>query len=185
MKCCSRCGSSQLIRNSLFSSYARKTCAGVFLALGLGALIMGAYFYGISKLSASSLVIQTQAVSEKYQTGTFGHAEVDVTVKIMSNGPYDLNLSRVTFGLKLDNTPFPSVQASSSAFSADQSVDYTLTFLSKDAQDASFFSQATNQTITVSITAWVSSGIYSGWVTASDSRIWTFQFYYPIAEWTR
>jgi len=178
MECCSKCGSSQLTSDALLSgSSTRKTRAGIFLVLALTALIIGAYYYGLGSLSASSLVIQTQTISERYQMNPSGFAEVDVTVKVMGSGPYDLNLSRVTFGLTLDNTTFPSVQASGSTFSAAQSLSYTLRFIGNNSEDT-YFSQEANQTITVSITAWVTSGMYSGWITASDSRIWTFQFYY-------
>jgi len=175
----SRHDSFQLTRNSLFSSSNKRNLSGgIFLALALAALVVGAYFYGVSKMSASSLIIQTQAISEKYRTGTFAHAEVDVTVIVMSSGPYDLNLSRITFGLMLDNATFPSVQASSSVCTAYQSLLYVLSFSSNDPLAVTYFSQAKSQAVTVSMTAWASSGMYSGWVTASDSRIWTFQFYY-------
>jgi len=183
MKGCFRYVSYQLARNNpLSGSNRRNICAGIFLALALTALVVGAYFYGVSKLSASSLTIQAQTVSEKYRTGNIGHAEVDVIVKVTSTGLYDLNLSLVTFELQLDNTTFPLVKTSGSMFSEGQSVFYTLTFNSDDALAVSYFSQAKDQAITVSITAWVSSGMYSGWVTASDSRIWTFQFFHYTAQ---
>ena len=179
MKGCSRYVSYQLARNHpLSGSNKRNICAGIFIFLALAGLVVGAYFYGVSKLSASSLTIQAQTVSEKYRSGSLGHAEVDVIVKVTSTGLYDLNVSRVTFELQLDNTTFPLVQASGSTFSEDQSMFYTLTFNSNDALAVNHFSQAKDQAITVSITAWVSAGMYSGWVTASDSRIWTFQFFH-------
>ena len=163
---------------SFLSSCTPKTCVRIFLVLALAALIIGECYYAVGSLSARSLVIRTQTVSERYQRSPLGYAEVDITVNVMDSGPYGLNLSRVTFGLTLDNTTFPSVQASGSTFSAGQSPNYTIRFVSNDGREANYFSQAKNQTVTVSMTAWVSSGMYSGWVTASDSRIWTFQFYY-------
>lgn len=138
----------------------------------LGALVMililfGATYYGLSYISARSLKIEIVDIYRSYNLGLLGYFQFDTKVRISSSGLLDTTLSQVTFGLVADIVSFPAVQGQGTTFSIGNSLEYTLRFTNINSQDASYLSQKTAHKIAVSITTWVSSGIYSGWVTAS------------------
>jgi hypothetical protein len=53
-------------------------------------------------------------------------------------------------------------------------LQYTLRFSSSNPSDLQYISEGGTHQVTLSVTTWSSSGIYSGWVTASASSSWNW-----------
>jgi hypothetical protein len=123
----------------------------------------------------------------KYTTGLLGYVEFDVIVDVSDNNNLrvleaitmgvsnTINIGQGTFELSVDSSiQLPSVQATASTITLGQTADYTLRFFSSNPSDLAYISQGGSHQVTVSISAWVSSGIYSGWVTSSSSNDWSW-----------
>jgi len=137
-------------------------------------LVVGA-LYAVSYQSARGLTIGNVNGRMSYRTGLFGYAEFDISLKISSTGILDTTISQVSFGLTIDSLiPFSAIQAIGSTFSPGQSLQYTLRFSSSNPSDLQYISEGGTHQVTVSVTIWSSSGIYSGWVTASASSSWNW-----------
>jgi hypothetical protein len=148
---------------------------GAVVAIVLVLIIVLGAFYGLSHQSVRGLGIQQINGMMSYRTGLLGSAEFDVRVRISSTGTFDITISQVTFGLTIDNlVPLSAVQATGSTFSPGQTLMYVLRFTTTNPSDLQYISRGGSHQITVSITAWSSSGIYAGWVTASASNNWNW-----------
>jgi hypothetical protein len=148
---------------------------GAVIGVVLVIILVAGALYGLSYQSARGLTIGNVKGRMSYRTGLFGYAEFDIRVTISYAGIFDITISQVSFGLTIDSIiPFSSIQATGSTFSRGQSLEYTLRFTSSHPSDLQYISQGGTHQVTVSVTAWSSSGIYSGWVTASASSNWNW-----------
>jgi hypothetical protein len=157
------------------TSATRKSHVGSVIAVVLVLVLVVGAFYGISYQSARGLTIGNVTGRMSYRTGLLGYAEFDVTVSVSSTGVLDITISQVNFGLTIDSLiPFPTIPAMGTTFSRGQTLQYTLRFTSSNPSDLQYISQGGTHQVTVSITAWSSSGIYSGWVTSSTASTWNW-----------
>jgi len=143
----------------------------------LGVLAVGAVgaVYGLSYQTARSLTIGNVTGRMSYRTGLLGHAEFDVSVSVSNAGVLDTTVNQVKFSLTIDShIPLSSVQAQSTTIVPGQSLQYTLSFTSYDQSALQYISQGGSHQVTVSMTAWSSAGLYSGWVTVSSGSNWNW-----------
>lgn len=146
--------------------------AGLALVLIVVALILGTA-YALDYQSARGLRIEIVSFYRDHKLS--GNADFVTRVRIWNTvTSLDNSLSQVTFELIVDDIAFPVVQATGFTLSGGQSLEYTLRFVNPNPQDAQFLSQINRYEITVTVTAQVLSGIYSGSVTASDARTWNW-----------
>jgi hypothetical protein len=138
-------------------------------------ILVAGVLYGLSYQSARGLTMGNVNGRMSYRTGLFGYVEFDISVTVSSTGILDTTISQVTFGLTIDSLiPFPTIQAQGSTLNPRGPLEYTLRFTSSNPSDLQYISQGGTHRVTVSITAWSSSGIYTGWVTASASSNWNW-----------
>ena len=148
---------------------------GPIIGVVLVVILVAGVLYGLSYQSARGLTIGNVNGRMSYRTGLLGYAEFDIRITVSSTGILDTTISQVTFGLTIDSLiPFPAIQAQRSTLNPGRPLEYTLRFSSSNPSDLQYVSQGGTHQVTVSITAWSSSGIYSGWVTASASSNWNW-----------
>lgn len=148
--------------------------SAILALLLIGILAVGVW-YGIGYGSARGLQIQQDKGLITYRSGLLGYAEFDVDVTVSNTGSFTSTISQVSFGLTIDSLiPLQSVQGNGYVLGPGQSVDYVLKFVTTDSADLQYISQGGTHQVSVSITAWVSSGIYSGWIIAYSSSSWSW-----------
>jgi hypothetical protein len=145
----------------------------VGLAL-LGILLAGAV-YGVGYQSARGLQLEIVSIDRSYNTSwLLGYAEFIVQVRLWSAGSLDVTLGQIGFQLSVDLITFPVIQVRDTMLPNGEYFEYILTFETYSAPAIQYISQHNSYEISVSMAAWASSGIYSGWSSASYSRAYSW-----------
>lgn len=134
-------------------------------------LLSGSAVYAVmSDSSIHGLTVKTYSVSRsctsnQIVTFTINNAQVWSTASLQTS------LTHVTFNLNVDGANIGSSTGGDSSFGPRQSVTYSLTFQNPSVDPRSL--PSTSHLI-LSMTALVTAGLYSSYVTSSDSQTENF-----------
>jgi hypothetical protein len=140
---------------------------GLVIALGT--------FYGLSYQSAQGLAVEIGQVSRKPSLAgdnVYGAPaiEFDVDAHVWSTNSLDTSIDQVRFQLTVGSVLFPTIYSNGSRFSPHNYAQYNLTFLDTNSREATDLFSETTARVTLSITALVSAGLYSGINSPESSR---------------